>query len=174
MGKYHFGRHSGTVWPHIQAFWADAAARYGKFDIFLKEFHMLTDASVRDGLFAEIYHPETGDIYGGLQEGGEDGIILWKSQLKQTWSATGYLRLLFHVIAGIRFEKEGISFAPYLPDGIGRIEITNLHIRDTVFAVKISGSGSKIKHFYVDSKETDEKFVPYGSGQIKEIAIVTE
>lgn len=174
MGNYHFGRHSGTVWPHIQAFWADAAARYGRIDIFLKEFRMLTDVSVRDGLFAEIYHPETGEIYGGLQEGGEDGIILWKSQLKQTWSATGYLRLLFHVIAGIRFEKEGISFEPCLPDGIGQIEITNLHIRNTVFTIKISGRGSKIKHFVVDLKETDEKFVPYESGRTKEIAIVME
>ena len=171
-GKYHFGRHSGTVWPHIQAFWADAAARHGKLDIFFKEFHMLTDVSVRDGLFAEIYHPETGEIYGGLQEGGEGGIILWKSQLKQTWSATGYLRLLFHVIAGIRFEKEGISFAPCLPDGIGQIEITNLHIRDTVFAIRINGRGSKIKHFCVDSKETEERLVPYESGRVKEIVIV--
>ena len=34
---------------------------------------MLTDVSVRDGFFAEIYHPETGEIYGGLQE--RDGIL---------------------------------------------------------------------------------------------------
>ena len=174
MGDDHFGRHSGTVWPHIQAFWADAAARHGKFDIFLKEFHMLTEVSVRDGLFAEIYHPETGEIYGGLQEGGEEGIILWKSQLKQTWSATGYLRLLFHVIAGIRFEEAGISFAPYLPDGIGQIEITNLHIRNTFFTIKINGRGSKIKRFCVDSIETDNKYVLYESGRMKVITIAME
>lgn len=57
-----FGRHSGTVWPHIQAFWAYAAIEHGDTAAFDKEFNMLTDVSVRDGFFAEISSRNRGDI----------------------------------------------------------------------------------------------------------------
>ena len=33
-----FGRHIGTVWPQIQGFWAEAAARAGKPEVFGHEF----------------------------------------------------------------------------------------------------------------------------------------
>lgn len=75
-----YGRHSGTVWPHIQAFWADAAAQNKRYDLFDKEFNMLTQCSVRDGYFSEIYHPDTGERYGGLQENNKQGIVLWESE----------------------------------------------------------------------------------------------
>lgn len=174
MGEHHFGRHSGTVWPHIQSFWADAAARNGKYEIFLKEFKMLTAVSIRDSHFAEIYHPETGEIYGGVQEGGEDGIIVWKSQPKQTWSATGYLHMLFHNIAGITFEKNGLSFSPYLPAGIGTLEITNLRIRNHVFSIRIHGKGNRVRKILVNGEEVSEHFVSYDGEQYKEIEIAVE
>jgi glycogen debranching enzyme len=167
-----YGRHSGTVWPHIQAFWADASSRYGKYDLFCKEFDMLTECSVRDGFFAEIYHPDTGEIYGGRQEFSKQGIIEWESQKKQTWSATGYLHMIFMNIAGMSFKTGGIKFTPYLPSSIKNMEITNLHIRNAVLNIKIEGQGAKIKSFKVDGKETDS-FVAYGDG-VKNIEITVE
>lgn len=155
-----YGRHSGTVWPHIQAFWADAAANSGKYDLFDREFNMLTGCSVRDGYFSEIYHPDTGERYGGLQEDKKQGIRLWESEKKQTWSATGYLHMMFCDIAGMRFEKDGIRFAPYVPSGINNMEIGNLCIRGCNIDISISGNGSKIKNFTVNGGET-ESFAPY-------------
>ena len=68
-----YGRHSGTVWPHVQGFWAEAAARAGEMDVFAAELWNLAELAVRDGMFAEIYHPTSGAIYGGLQEGRRTG-----------------------------------------------------------------------------------------------------
>lgn len=63
-----FGRHMGTVWPQIQGFWAEAAARARRADLFGHEFFNLAAHAVRDKHFAEVYHPMTGAVYGGLQE----------------------------------------------------------------------------------------------------------
>jgi len=63
-----YGRHSGTVWPHIQGFWAQACLENNQADGFLHEFNNLTKHAVRDNQFVEIYHPVTGLPYGGLQE----------------------------------------------------------------------------------------------------------
>lgn len=51
-----FGRHMGTVWPQIQGFWAEAAARAAHADVFGHEFFSLVAHAVRDKHFAEIYH----------------------------------------------------------------------------------------------------------------------
>jgi hypothetical protein len=59
-----FGRHVGTVWPQIQGFWAEAAARAGKADVFGHEFFNLAAHAARDKHFAEIYHPITGQWAG--------------------------------------------------------------------------------------------------------------
>ena len=89
-----FGRHIGTVWPQIQGFWAEAAARAGKTEIFGHELFNLAAHAVRDRQFAEIYHPLTGEIYGGLQENG-GRIVLWNATSRQTWAATAYIRMVF-------------------------------------------------------------------------------
>ena len=166
-----YGRHSGPVWPHIQAFWADAAAQRGKYDLFDKEFNMLTDCSVRDGYFSEIYHPDTGERYGGLQEDKKQGIRLWESEKKQTWSATGYLHMLFCNIAGMNFEKGGIRFEPYVPNGISNIEIGGLCVRGCNIDISIFGNGKRIKSFTLNGKNTNN-FIKFDGD--KEITIIME
>lgn len=165
-----YGRHSGTVWPHIQAFWADAAAINGRYDLFDKEFNMLTDCSVRDGYFSEIYHPDTGERYGGLQEFKKQGNIMWESEKKQTWSATGYLHMMFSDIIGMKFEKGGICFCPYVPSGIDSIESGGLSVMGCNISIKISGSGSKIKKFTVNGEQR-EPFVNYNGDMNIEIVM---
>jgi hypothetical protein len=64
-----FGNHNGTIWPPVSALWAQAAASTGRAELFARELKMLADRGCRDSQFSEIYHPVTGEIYGGLQEG---------------------------------------------------------------------------------------------------------
>ncbi len=165
-----YGRHSGTVWPHIQAFWADAAAIGGRYDLFDKEFNMLTDCSVRDGYFSEIYHPDTGERYGGLQEFKKQGNIMWESEKKQTWSATGYLHMMFSDIIGMKFENGGIRFCPYIPNGLDSIESGGLSVMGCNISIKINGNGSKIKKFTVNGEQT-EPFVNYNGDMNIEIVM---
>jgi len=124
--EYGFGRHSGTIWPHVQGFWAKAALKYGNVSAFEHELFALADNAVKDLQFAEIYHPESGVIYGGVQEinaFGKRGMDIWKSCDYQTWSATAFLNMIFEGIAG--YSTINGKFNPYLPKGIEYIKLKN-------------------------------------------------
>lgn len=159
-----FGRHSGTVWPHVQGFWADAAARCGNIAFFEKEFLYQTDNALNSNQFAEIYHPLTGEAYGGRQE-REGGIIgEWDSGAYQTWSATAYLRNVYMNLLGMRFDVDGVRFDPVKTDLVTDIKLTNFKYRDSVLNISVrrtQGSGS----FKVNGVET----VPYIPKDIKGI-----
>lgn len=159
--KNGYGRHSGTVWPHIQAFWADAAAKNNRFDLAVNEFMRLTDFACRDGYFAEIYNPDTGEVYGGIQECNEKGVCEWVSEKKQTWSATGYLHILFADILGIRMEKDGIYICPRLPKEIGCIEIEGIVLRDLTLNISVSA----------DKTAEASAFIPYDGEKEKNIIL---
>lgn len=159
-GETQYGRHSGTVWPHIQAFWADASLKNGRPDLFEAEFWRLTHCAVRDGYFGELYHPDTGVPYGGVQEDKGEGIRLWESCKKQTWSATGYLRMVFFDILGMNIEDGGVRFAPYLPEGISVLEVLELPIRGKTYDICVRGRGHEIQSFTVDGMRA-EQFVAF-------------
>lgn len=88
-----YGRHAGTVWGHAQAYFALAAKKCGLRKIFEEELFASAENAVRTGQFYEIFHPDTGERYGGLQE--HRGVpALTMSCRHQTWSATGFLAML--------------------------------------------------------------------------------
>ena len=87
-----YGRHCGTVWPHVQGFFALAALKAGRRDLFDHEFYALAEHAVRDGQFAEVYHPEDGRVYGGIQEGGGE-YLERRSCSGQTWSASAFIAM---------------------------------------------------------------------------------
>jgi hypothetical protein len=64
-----YGNHNATIWPPVSGVWADAAAAAGRVDHFSLELKNAADRACRDNQFAEIYHPMTGEVYGGIQEG---------------------------------------------------------------------------------------------------------
>jgi glycogen debranching enzyme len=148
-----FGRHSGTVWPHVQGFWAEVVARHGRPDLMMNELLALANNSARDAQFTEIYHPETGRIYGGQQEHtGKDGISEWRSCRRQTWSATAFLRMIFAGLIGMRFDERGISFEPTLGHPIQNLHLTGLPYRNAVLDIKVTGCGQKIKSFLLNGE----------------------
>lgn len=143
--KYGYGRHSGTVWPHVQGFWARAALKYGKTDSFDREFFSLASNAVRDMQFSEIYHPETGEIYGGVQELGINGkkeYALWKSCDYQTWSATAFLNMIYEGIAG--FDPISGEFNPYLPEKIDNFCLKNFCAGKKTYDVCVTRKNGKI------------------------------
>ena len=135
-GQGAYGRHCGTVWPMINGAWALAALRTGEKKIFEKELFSLAEKSVRDLHFYEIYHPETGLPYGGLQE-WEGEIVTWQPCRKQSWSATSFLAMLFYGIAGLEIANGSVHVAPFLPEGVNEIFIKNLCVRGKTFTLHI-------------------------------------
>ena len=158
--KTSYGRHSGTVWPQIQGFWADAAARHKKETIFAHEFFRLTEHANRDQQFAEIYHPDSGEIYGGMQEAGEQrGIILWHATNRQTWAATAYIRMILLSVVGLRFDTDGLIFQPCLPDGISHLELNNIHYRNMIINITIDKNNNDEMQCNINENKQQKAFL---------------
>lgn len=154
-----FGRHNGTVWPFIQGFWADAAARRGRIDLLDRELEAFTRSTTMAGEFYEIIHPLTGKPYGGLQiDHGE--MRLWGSCRDQTWSATGYLRILYHAVLGMDFEPDGVRFAPCVPERFTDIALRGVRYRNATLDVRVRGHGRRITSFRVDGQPREEAYIP--------------
>ena len=89
----------------------------------------------------EIYNAETGAVDGGWQIGFQ-----WRSVHDQTWSATGYIRMIFKNLFGMRFTPEGLTFNPdvKLLQEYGVKELSNLRYLNGQLNITISGKGSKL------------------------------
>lgn len=157
-----YGRHCGTVWPHAQGFWADAAMKYGRDDVFMHEFEALTRHAIRDVQFYEIYHPTKETFYGGLQEPHQS--MEWFCAERQTWSATAYLNMLFKNIVGLHFSSESLVFQPFLPASIKDLQLNGLVYRDMELDIYIQGQGKEIASFKVNGKESSTQQI---SSQLK-------
>jgi glycogen debranching enzyme len=155
-----FGRHSGTVWPFISGFWGEAALKGDRPDLFGREFMTLTAHINRHGQCAEIYHPETGEIYGGLQEAGRgpDGMD-WVSCARQSWTASAYLRMLLNGLFGLRLSAEGVTFQPYLPVDINHAHLGGISYRSCRLDLTVEGHGGQVVEFYRNESKT-EPFLP--------------
>jgi glycogen debranching enzyme len=149
------GRHSGTAWPFISGFWGEAALRNGRADLFETEFTILTENINRSGQSAEIYHPDTGDVYGGLQESGSgpDGMD-WASCTRQSWTASAYLRLLLNGLFGLEFSTDGITVSPHLPAGVDHAQISGISYKGCSLDLTVEGRGGRVIEFRRNGNQT--------------------
>jgi hypothetical protein len=154
-------RHGNVVWPMVQGFWAHAAARGGRIDLFAQELTGLAALTVNTGnTFAEIYNGITGMDDGGWQVASTTAQVHWSATVNQTWSATAYLRMLYAGLFGMGFAPSGLSFAPSLPDGWGEVRLTGLRYRGAVLDVTLTGSGNRIKAVTLYGASTPDAAVP--------------
>jgi glycogen debranching enzyme len=98
----HFGRHAGTVWPQVNAAWAMACHARGRNDLAIKELTLLAAKAERDSEFIEVFHPETGAPYGGLQE-KDDALEMGVFGVchRQSWCASGFLAMVLFCYYGL-------------------------------------------------------------------------
>jgi hypothetical protein len=145
-----YARHSGLIWPQVNAAWVEAMSKVDKIDIVQTEIINLASKAVRDCQFYEIYHPETGEPYGGMQElDGE--MVEWESCQRQTWCATGFINMFYKGLLGMEFTPEGLSTSPNLLPGMKTLELNNFIYRDAILNIKVTGSGEKV---FVESSST--------------------
>lgn len=135
-----YPRHSGVIWPQVNAAWCCALTRNGCRKAALHEVSLLAEKVNRDKMFMEIYHPETGLPYGGLQEDGPAGIVEWESSRCQTWCATGFIRMVLSAYFGLQEDTDGMTVAPVLPENTDEMTLAGMVWRDTsiTFTVKRS------------------------------------
>ncbi|MDD5676408.1 MAG: amylo-alpha-1,6-glucosidase [Kiritimatiellae bacterium] len=160
-GPNEYGRGAGTVWPHVQAFWGDAALRNGRPDLFRRELMLMAQHAERDSHFAEVLHPVTGEIYGGVQE------VNYTSKPRQTWCATGFIRLVLRGLLGMEFAPDGIRFHPWLPPEIDHLVFSNLCYRQAILQIRVAGHGGKVERFAVNGVKQSKPWMPAeGAGDI--------
>jgi beta-glucosidase len=152
-----FGRHNGTIWPFINAFWATAAAASGESEAFSSELRHVTALALHSGDFREIYHPYTGKPYGGVQMDK-----FWDSVRHQTWSASGYLRMIYSGLMGMRFEADGIHMQPTIPAdlGIRALTLEDLSYRQASLTIAIRGTGRRVSRFSIDGVVRKDAVIP--------------
>ena len=172
-----------VIWPEVNGFWAHAAAKHNKQDVFDFEFFNLAKKAVRDGNFMEIYNPITGQPYGGLSDYPESTkhkphkgskYYMWQVCKRQTWCATAYFRMITMGIFGMTFTKDGITFSPHLPKGLRKARLKNLKYVNMKLNIKIEGRGVKIKEITRNGSRLSGNFLPNTLRGIQDISIITE
>ena len=167
-------RHAGTIWPQVSALWGCAAAAHGRLDHLARELVALAGRAMRDGHFAEVYHPISGERYGGVQEEliepaqdwhawairrrvGDTATgrtcYEWSSAISQSWAASGYLRLVLQGLCGLRFESDRLRFAPALPEGFAEVMVERVPWRAARLKLRLRGIGTTIVSCRIDGAE---------------------
>jgi len=160
------------VWPPFEAMFASAAAKYGRVDLLMHVVDTLAEFACRDMHFAEVFHPVTGEIYGGVQESEGDKEYVWQSCSRQTWSATAFIRLLLLDVVGMNFTPESVRFKPLISGNILPIHLKNIKYRQMELDITIKGAGSEIAEFYIDDKLQKTPVLSAGQVGKKNIKIV--
>lgn len=105
-----FGRHSGTIWPQVNAAWALACLARGRRDLAGRELVLLAQKACRDSEFVEVYHPMTGAPYGGIQEEITGQIESYRVCHRQSWCASGYIAMaLFYQFDNSIFDDKPLA-----------------------------------------------------------------
>jgi glycogen debranching enzyme len=159
-----FGRQSGTIWPQVNAVWAMAALAAGRHDIAWQELKWLAQKACRDVQFSEMYHPLTGAMYGGVQErpSVSDKPVEWAACRRQTWCATGYIRMILSTLLGLDVEEAGLALAPFLPHDVSHVSLTGLHYRNATLTVSV-GRRTGVSEVWLNGHRQQTAFIPAGT-----------
>ena len=155
------GRHNNLVWPFLNGFYIQAAAKSGMINEVERELDILTE--LFSGGFREIYSPYDGRPHGGWQIGG-DGCTghLWHSCVDQTWSATGWIGAILHGVFGIQTEEETVAFRPCVPEGLADSALCGLTLRGWTLNIHLHGHGTTIERMTLDGMSVQTP-IPYGT-----------
>jgi hypothetical protein len=120
------------------AAWCCALAANGFRREAWQETRSLASLAVPNHMFHEIYHPETGKPYGGIQEDNENGMREWLSCRRQTWCATGYIRMVLASLFGLQTFPGEIILDPALPEGCEEIFLQGFEYGGMTLNIKVS------------------------------------
>lgn len=118
--------HNGMIWPFVQGYWAWAASKSRDLPVFSRELDALVKLSEKNDTFMELYRPE---------DGAPDG------SPRQLWSASGFLSMIYHGLFGMDFQKNGIRFAPVVPERFEQLTLDNVKYRNSQLRIVVMGHG---------------------------------
>jgi glycogen debranching enzyme len=104
----HYGRHSGPIWPQVNAAWALACQAHGRKDLARLELKLLAEKACRDSEFVEVYHPDSGVPYGGLQEETNGRIEQFGVCHRQSWCASGFIAMVAFCLLDLQIPDDKV------------------------------------------------------------------
>ena len=141
--------HNNGIWPFVQAYWNLAAAKTGNIHALNHGLSALYRASAMFLTNKENMVAENGDFITALNSD------------RQLWSVAGNLGMIYKVFFGISLSPDSIHFNPVIPKNYaGKMELSNLKIRNKEFSIKIKGYGNKIASIKVDGKTVQSNQLP--------------
>ena len=128
----------------VSGYFALAAARHGRLDIFAQEMASLVDLSEQQDTFAEFYELDKS---------------FPPKRRRQLWSDTGYLGMVYKGVFGMNFQPDGIEFSPSKDDGKSTglamddtISLLNVKYRGCILDIHVTGVGNNVMSFKVNGK----------------------
>jgi len=121
--KNHF---THAAWIVYSTGIAEAAAAEGRGDLLFALIAQQVRNAVLNKTFYEVMDTDTG--------------LAWRWP-DQTWHAAGFLSMLLYGVFGIRYDREGLTIAPFVPRQLYGIRMSGLHYREATVDVVTEGWG---------------------------------
>lgn len=142
--------HNNAVWPFVQSYWAQAAAKAGNEEAVLASFGAIYRPAALFLTNKENFVADNGDY---------KGTVINSSNM--LWSLSGNISLVHKILFGIEYKTDGLLFHPYVPYQLNsKRSLTNFTYRKALLDIELEGFGNVIKSFSVDGKLLPKTFIP--------------
>ncbi len=142
--------HNDAVWPFVQTYFAWAAAKAGNEKALMQSI-------------ADIYRPAALFVTNkeNLVAGNGDFAGTQINSSNMLWSLSGNISLVHKVLFGLKFEVDGLSFHPFVPEALqGERSLDNFKYRNAILNIKMKGFGNEIASFMIDGKASSSYIIP--------------
>lgn len=140
--------HNNALWPWVGAYWAMANAK------------ALNEAGTLEAIGA-VFRPAA--LFATNKENfvlDNGDIATQLNSSNMLWCLAGNIAITHRILFGIRFEKDGLTFAPFVPKALAADRtLTNFRYRRATLDITVKGYGSEIKSFTLNGKE-HKPFIP--------------
>lgn len=143
--------HNNALWPFVGSYWALANAKAGNEAGTLEAIGAIIRPAALFTTNKENFNLDNGDYYTELNSSN------------MLWSLSGNIALTMKILFGINFEKDGISFKPFVPKALADTRSLNgLKYRNANLNISVCGHGSEIKDITLNGKKlkNGEYFIP--------------
>lgn len=134
--------HNNALWPWVGAWWAMANAKVGNEEGVMQAIGAVFRPAALFCTNKENFNLDNGDIATKLNSSN------------MLWCLSGNLAITHKILFGINYEKDGLSFRPFVPKALaGTRTLQNFKYRNAILDIKVSGYGNQIAHFRINGKE---------------------
>lgn len=140
--------HNNSLWPWVGAYWAMANAKAGNDRGTLEAIGAVFRPAALFATNKENFVLDNGDIATQLNSSN------------MLWCLAGNIAITHKILFGIHFEKDGLTFAPFVPKALAAERtLTGFRYRNATLDITVRGYGSEIKSFTLNGKE-HKPFIP--------------